>query len=154
MALPICLLLTPGVLPAPERSAQLRSAEVVVIGKLELSSYFLFFDGIHINGSITPTEVLYGPTLPRAKLRFSHVIPCSVLDWIRRGQPIHCDYRAVWRQWTPVKELIQQNGVLVLWSTPEGSWTWRGWEFGLYPLRDLEWVRGILSDRKQRETGR
>ncbi len=54
-------LMASTLLPAEEKSWALRTADLVVVGKLQLSSYFLSLDGIHINGNIVPSEILYGP---------------------------------------------------------------------------------------------
>lgn len=89
-------LMASALLSAEERTWALRNADLVIVGKLELSSYFLSFDGVHVNGRIVPTEILYGSARPGVKLQYSDIIPCSILDWIRSDRPVKCDYRMVW----------------------------------------------------------
>ena len=45
---------------AIEKFGFIWTADVVVVGRLKLSSYFLSFDGLHVNGRIAASEVLYG----------------------------------------------------------------------------------------------
>jgi hypothetical protein len=141
-------LLAAAILSAEEKSWALRTADVVVVGKLELSSYYLSFDGIHINGSVVPAEILYGPTQAGVRLRYSDVIPCSIMSWIR-DEPVRCDYRAVWFFWSSEKKRLTQQGVWLLWLGPEASWRGRGWDTGFRPLASREYSAGILSDRRR-----
>jgi len=139
------LLVVSGLLSAEEKSWALRTADLVVVGKLELSSYFLSFDGIHINGNIVPTETLYGPAPPGVKLRYSNLILCSF--------PSKCDYLAVWSFWTPKKERLTQQGVWLLWRGPEASWKGRLWDEGFRPLFYRDYALSIISKRKELESG-
>ena len=147
------LLLASAILSAEEKSWALRTADLVVVGKLQLSSYFLSLDGVHVNGSIVSTEVLYGPAQPGAKLRYSNMIPCSALGWILPDRPPGCNYRMVWSEWTFTKRWLTQPGVWLLLRAPEESWTGRGSDPGFRLLDSRDYSVGILSGRKQLETG-
>ena len=140
------LLIASGILSAEEKSWALRTADLVVVGKLELSSYFLSFDGIHINGDIIPTEILYGPAKPHVRLRYSNIIPCS--PW----GALKCDYRLVWSSWSSNKERITQLGVWLLWRTPPRRWTERLWDFGFRPLDYRDYTLSVISKRKELES--
>lgn len=59
-AIAVLLLTSGGAVSAVEKFTFIRSADAVVVGQLKLSSYFLSFDGLHVNGSIVATEILYG----------------------------------------------------------------------------------------------
>jgi hypothetical protein len=142
----IAFLIASRALPAEEKSWSLRTADLVVVGKLELSSYFLSFDGIHVNGMIVPTEILYGPAQLGVKLGYHHVIPCSISDWFH-DRPIKCDYRAVWSNWSSIRESLTQNGVWLLWRAQEASWTG---SHGDADYRD--YAVTILSKRREQET--
>jgi hypothetical protein len=147
------LLMASSFLSAEERTWALRNADVVVVGKLDLSSYFLYFDGVHVNGSIVPTEILYGPAQAGVRLRYSNIIPRSVLDWIRSDRPVKCDYTMVWSQWSFVKSWLTQPGVWLLLHAPEASWTGRGSDPGFRRLDSRDYSVSILSKRKQLEAG-
>jgi hypothetical protein len=147
----VALLIASGILSAEEKSWALRTAHLVVVGKLELSSYFLSFDGVHVNGSIVPTELLYGNAHPGMRLRYSYLIPCSVLDSILPNRPLKCDYRLVWSQWSFVKNWLTRQGVWMLLRAPEESWTGRGSDAGFRPLDYREYAVSILSERRRQE---
>jgi hypothetical protein len=140
------LLIASGMLSAEEKSWALRTADLVVVGKLELSSYFLSFDGIHINGNIVSTETLYGSAQPGARLRYTDLIPCSLLG------PLTCDYRSVWSSWSSEKERLTQQGIWLLWPGPEASWRGRGWDTGFRPLDSRDYTLSIISKRKELES--
>jgi hypothetical protein len=146
------LLIASGILSAEEKSWALRTADLVVVGKLELSSYFLSFDGIHINGNIVPTEILYGPVQSGVGLRYNNLIPCSLWDSIRPDRSIGCDYRWVWSSWSSEKERLTQKGIWLLWRGPEASWRGRGWDPGFASLDYRDYAVSTLSERKQLET--
>jgi hypothetical protein len=139
------LLTALGMLPADEKSWDLRTTDLVVVGKLELSSYFLSFDGIHINGSIVPTEILYGTAQAGVKMRYSDMIPCSALHFT-------CNYRAVWSSWSSYREGLTQNGVWLLWRAPEASWTGNRWDPGFRPLDYRDYAVSVLFRRREQET--
>jgi hypothetical protein len=150
----VASLMLPQILSAEEKSWSLRTADLVIVGKLNPSSYFLFFDGIHLNGSIVPTEVLYGAAQPGVTLRYSHVIECSafdsILEWIRPNSP-GCNYRAVWSGWSAYKRRILQQGVWELMRAPEGSWTGRRSDTGFRELDYRDYAVSVLAERKQQE---
>jgi len=145
------LLIASRVLPAEEKSWSLRTADLVVVGKLERSSYFLSFDGVHVNGAIVPTEILYGPARPAVKLRYHHIYPCSISGWFH-NRPIKCDYRGVWSIWSSYRERLTQNGVWLLWRAPEASWTGNHWDAGFRPLDYRDYAMSVLSKRREQET--
>jgi len=146
----VALLTISGVLKAEEKSWGLRTADLVVVGKLELSSYYLSFDGVHINGSIVPTEILFGNAQSGVKLRYSNIIPCSALNWILPNRPVGCDYRVIWSEWTFVKKSLTQDGVWILWRTPDKSWTGRGSDPGIRPMDYREYAVSIVSGRTEK----
>jgi hypothetical protein len=148
----VTLLIASGTLSAEEKSWALRTTDLVVVGKLELSSYFLSFDGIHVNGNIVPTETLYGPAQTGVKLRYSDLIPCSLWNSIR--QSIGCDYRAVWYSWSSEKERLTQQGIWLLWRGPKASWKGRGWDTGFRPLDSRHYTLSVISKRKELENRR
>jgi hypothetical protein len=147
----IALMIVAGMLSAEEKSWAVGTAELVVVGKLELSSYFLSFDGVHVNGAIVPTEILYGNAQSGARLRYSYLIPCSVVDLIR-DRSLKCDYRMVWSQWSFVKNMLTQNGVWLLWRAPGASWTGNRWDAGFRPLDYRDYAVSVLSKRREQET--
>ena len=138
-----------SLLPAQSKSWQLDTADLVIVGNLELSSYFLSFDGIHMNGTILPTEVLYGPARSSERLKYNYVFPCSFMHWVFQDQPIGCDYRAVWSQWSWMKARLTEGGVWTLWRGRGASWTGRGFAPGFGETRDYA-IRA-LSERRRRE---
>jgi hypothetical protein len=138
------VLIATTLLPGEERSWALRTADLVVVGNLKLSSYFLWFDGIHIYGSIVPREILYGPAQSGITLQYSDIIPCSL------GK---CDYRFVWSSWSSQKDRVVQRGVWLLWRGPAKSWTGRRWDTGFRELDYRGYALKILSERKQQEIG-
>jgi hypothetical protein len=134
---------------AESRGWAVSTADIVVVGKLQLSSYFLFFEGVRVNGNIVPTEVLYGNLRTGAALRFQYVYPCSVWDQFSPNRPnVACDYRAVWQYWSLAKERFTQDGVWPLWRWTDASWTERQGLVGAYPLQFREYAIRVLSGRK------
>jgi len=97
------------------------NSDLVVVGQLKLTSYLLSFDGVHVNGSIAPEEVLYGGVLPGSTLQFHQVVPCSVWDVVAFYRPVHCDYRAVWEGWSGTKNYLSQRWIWALWRGPASS---------------------------------
>src|SRR5450631_2999692 len=86
------LLLTSGeAVSAIEKFTFIRGADAVVVGQLKLSSYFLSFDGLHVNGKILATEILYGNGHAGQEFAYHLVVPCSVWDAISGI----CGYRGV-----------------------------------------------------------
>ena len=144
------LLLASGMVSAEEKSWALRTADLVVVGKLELSSYYLSLDGIHISGNIVSTETLYGPAESGVRLRYSNLIPCSL--WSSISHSIKCDYRSVWYSWSSEKERLTQQGIWLLWRGPAASWKGRGWDTGFRPLDYRDYTLSIISKRKELET--
>ena len=140
------LLMASAFVSAEEKSSALRTADLVVIGKLELSSYFLSFDGVHVNGSIVPTEILYGLAQAGVRLRYSNIIPCSIMSWVR-DEPIKCGYRFVWSSWSSEKERLTQPGIWLLLRAPEASWRGRGWDTGFRSPDYRGYAVSILSNR-------
>ncbi len=77
------LLLTSGeIVSAIEKFSFVTMADAVVVGHLKLSSYFLSFDGLHVNGTIVATEILYGDGQTGPEFEFHLVVPCSLWDAI------------------------------------------------------------------------
>ena len=113
-----------GIAPATERGWALVKADVVVSGQLELSSYFLSFDGIHVNGTIIPTEVLLGNTQVGKALPFHYLVPCSLIDALPfPNRAIHCDYRFAWKNWSIGKAFFTEPGIWALRRMPDSRWT-------------------------------
>jgi hypothetical protein len=65
---------------AIEKFSFISTADVVVVGRLKLSSYFLSVDGLHVNGRIAASEVLYGEGHANSEFEYHVVVPCSLWD--------------------------------------------------------------------------
>jgi hypothetical protein len=146
------LLLGPGeTVSAVEKFAFIQTADAVVIGHLKLSSYFLSFDGLHVNGTIVATEILYGSGHPGSEFAYHLVVPCSLWDAISGV----CDYRPVWQHWSKVKATITQTPIWALVKGAGSSWTSVEPKLAfIYRLADREEVIALLKHRKQREQDR
>ncbi len=119
----------------------IRTADAVVVGQIELSSYFLSFDGLHVNGSIMATEVLYGGGHAGPEFAYHLVVPCSLWDALSS----RCSYRSMWQHWSESKELITQKYIWALVKGPGASWTADPKLPGLYNLTDRERVIAVLA---------
>lgn len=136
------LLVSAEAVLAMEKFTFIRTADVVVVGQLKLSSYFLSFDGLHINGSIAVTENLFGVGSAGSQFVYHQVVPCSLLDG--------CDYRSIWRNWSDIKESLRQKQIWALVKGPGSSWTSVFPKlFPLYSLADREEVIEVLRQRHQ-----
>jgi hypothetical protein len=131
---------------AVEKGAAVINADLVVVGQLKFSSYFLSFDGIHANGTIVPTEVLFGNAHPGVALKFHNVEPCSAWDAVRFRQ--ECNYRAAWDGWSFWKERINFNGIWALQRGEGSSWKESPGPIVLYPLSDRDYVLRSLKTKK------
>jgi hypothetical protein len=141
------LLLTSGeAVSAVEKFTFIRSADAVVVGQLKLSSLFLFFDGVHVNGSIVATEILYGPGHAGSEFGYHVVVPCSLWDAISGV----CPYRAVWDHWSESKDIITRTEIWALVKGPGSSWTAGDPKLAfIYHLADREEAIEVLKQRKQ-----
>jgi hypothetical protein len=137
------LLLTSGEFAlAIEKFAFIWSADAVVVGQLKLSSYFLSFDGVHVNGTIVATEILHGGGLAGSEFAYHLVVPCS----LRAG----CDYRALWHGWSEMKELFSRKQIWALVKGPSSSWTSVDPRLApVYSLTDRERVIEVLQQRRK-----
>ena len=137
------LLLTSGeAVSAVERFTFIRTADAVVVGKLKLSSFFLSFDGLHVNGTIVATEVLYGG---HAGPEFAYhlVVPCTLWD-------ASCSFRLQWQHWSETKEIVTHTEIWALVKGPGASWTAVDPKLAfIYHLNDREKVITVLKERKQ-----
>lgn len=145
------LLLTSGETgSAVEKFTFIRTADAVIVGQIKLSSYFLSFDGLHVNGTIVATEILYGDRHAGPEFVYRLVIPCSLWDAISGV----CSYREVWRRWSDLKEQITQTPIWALVKGPGSTWTSGGADLAfIYRLTDREKVMAVLKKRKQFENG-
>jgi hypothetical protein len=134
------LLATGESISAIEKFALIRTADVVVVGQLKLSNYFLSFDGVHVNGSIAATENLFGGGNAGSEFAYYQVIPCSL--WVR------CDYRAIWANWSETKDRFRQKQIWALVKGPGPSWTSVDPQLApIYRLTDRESVIEVLLQR-------
>ena len=123
----------------------------MVVGQLKLSSYFLSFDGLHVNGSIVATEILYGGGHAGLEFAYHLVVPCSVWDAISGV----CGYRGVWQHWSESKEIVTRKHIWALLKGPGSSWTSEDRRLAfIYHLTDREKVIAVLKDRQQLEHDR
>jgi hypothetical protein len=144
-AIAVLLLASGGSVSATEKFAGTWTADAVVVGKLKLSSYFLSFDGVHVNGSILATEILFGSEHAGSEFAYHLVVPCSL--WVG------CDYRALWHSWSENKEIFIQGRIWALNKVPGSSWTSAdGPQLrSIYDLTDREEVIAVLKRRKQHD---
>jgi hypothetical protein len=143
-AIAVLLLTSGGAASATEKFAFVWIADAVVVGQIKLSSYFLSFDGLHVNGSIVATEILYGDG--HAGQEFAHhlVVPCSLWDAVSGV----CGYRR--QHWSETKEIIAKTPIWALVKGPGSSWTAGDPKLAfIYHLTDREDVIEVLKRRKQ-----
>ena len=145
------LLASGGAVSAIEKFTFIQTANAVVVGQLKLSSYFLSFDGLHVNGSIMATEILYGDGRAGQEFQYHLVVPCSLWDAISGV----CNYRSVWQHWSETKERVTQTPIWALVRGPGSSWTSVEPKLAfIYQLSDREEVIAVLKGRKQLEHDR
>ena len=150
-AIAVFLLTSGGVVSAVEKFTFISTADAVVVGQLTLSSYFLSFDGLHVNGSIVATEILYGGGHVGSEFAYHLVVPCSLWDAISS----RCSYRRVWQHWSDDKEIVTQTRIWALVKGPRSSWTAADPKVAvIYHLTDREDVIAVLEERKQLERDR
>lgn len=126
---------------AIEKLSFIRTADVVVVGQLKLSSYFLSYDGVHVNGSIAATESLFGGGHAGSEFSYHQVVPCRLFG---------CDYRAVWANWSEMKGLFGQKQIWALEKGAGSSWTSAVPQLApIYRLEDREEVIEALRQRSQ-----
>jgi len=140
------LLTLSGTVSAIEKWIFIRTADAVVAGELKLSSYFLSFDGLHVNGTIEASEVLYGEQHAGQGLEYHVVVPCSLWEAISGV----CDYRGVWQHWSETKELFTRKRIWALVKGKGSSWTAVDPKLApIYDLTDRERVISVLEERKK-----
>jgi hypothetical protein len=141
------LLLTSGeTVSAIEKFSFIWTADAVVVGQLKLSSYFLSFDGLHVNGRIVATEILYGDGHVGQEFAYHIVVPCSLGDAISGV----CSYRGVWQHWSEMKEIIAHTEIWALHKGPGSLWTAGDPRLAfIYHLTDREKVIENLKRRNQ-----
>ena len=126
---------------AIEKFTFVRTADVVIVGQLKLSSYFLSYDGIHVNGSIAATESLFGGGNAGSEFPYHLVVPCRLFG---------CDYRAVWASWSEMRRLFEQKQIWALVKGQGSSWTSIDPQLApIYRLGDREKVIEVLRQRNQ-----
>lgn len=142
---------------AIEKFSFISTADVVVGGQLKLSSYFLSFDGLHVNGRIAASEVLYGGGPTNSNFEYHVVVPriaglndgpwvCSLRDALSGV----CSYWNIWRHWSETKEFILQTQIWALIKGPGSSWTSADPELAfIYHAADRDKVIEVLQRRKQ-----
>jgi hypothetical protein len=144
----VLLLASDEAASAIEKFTFIRSADAVVVGQLKLSSYFLSFDGLHVNGSIVATEILYGDGHAGSEFAYHLVVPCSLWDAVSS----RCSYRLVWQHWSESKETITQTPIWALVKGPGASWTAVEPKLAFaYHLTDRDEVIEVLKQRNQLE---
>ncbi|HLX43858.1 MAG TPA: hypothetical protein VKR43_10505 [Bryobacteraceae bacterium] len=137
----VLLLASGKSLSAIEKFTLVRTADAVVVGQLKLSSYFVSFDGVHVNGSIAATENLFGGG-NGSEFAYHQIVPCRLLAG--------CDYRAVWANWSKMKELFSQKQIWALVKAPGSAWTSVNPQLlPIYGLADREEVIEALRQRRQ-----
>lgn len=142
------LLLTSGeTVSAVAKFAFISKADAVVVGRIKLSSYFLSFDGLHVNGSIVAAEVLYGGGHAGQEFAYHVVVPCSFWEALSGV----CGYVGVWRHWSEMKGIVTQTEIWALVKGPDSSWTSEEPKLAfIYHLTDYEEVIAVLKERRQR----
>jgi hypothetical protein len=130
---------------ATEKFAFIWAADAVVVGQLKLSSYFLSFDGLHVNGSIVATEILYGGGHAGQQFAYHVVVPCSVWDAISGV----CSYRRARQHWSETKEIITHTEIWALYKGSGVLWTAGDPKLAfIYHFSDREKVIEVLKRRK------
>jgi hypothetical protein len=142
------LLLTSGeAVSAVAKFTFIETADAVVVGQLKLSSYFLSFDGLHVNGTIVASEILYGDGHSGPEFAYHLVVPCTLWDG--------CSYRLAWQHWSESKEIVTQTPIWALVKGPGSSWTSVEPRLAFtYRLTDRAEVIAVLKARKQLEHDR
>lgn len=137
------LLLTSGeAVSAVSKWGFVEKADAVVVGRIKLSSYFFSFDGLHVNGSIGTTEVLYGGGHAGQEFAYHVVVPCTLWDG--------CSYRSAWQHWAEMKGMVTQTEIWALMRGPGSSWTSEDPRLAfIYHFSDREKIIEVLKMRKQ-----
>lgn len=110
----------------------------------------MWFDGLHVNGTIVATEILYGDGHAGQEFAFHFIFPCTVWDAVSS----RWRYLLLRQHWSDVKELVTQKRIWALYRRPGASWTIDDITSLIYRLTDREEVIAILGERKQREQDR
>jgi hypothetical protein len=140
------LLTSGGAASATAKFSFVWTADAVVVGQLKLSSYFLSLDGLHVNGTIVASEILYGDGHAAPEFAYHVVVPCSLRDAISGA----CDYREAWQNWSKMKEIFIQKQIWALVKGPGSSWTSGDPRMPcIYQLADREEVIAFLKERKR-----
>jgi len=143
-AIAVLLLASGEAVSAVEKFTFIRTADAVVVGQLKLSGYFLSFDGLHVNGTIMATKILYGDGHAGPQFAYHLVIPCTLWDCYRGLQ-----------HWSEMKEIVTQTPIWALVKGPGSSWTSGDPKLAfIYHLADREEVIAVLKERKQLEHDR
>lgn len=126
---------------AEERSYALRTADLVVVGKLVSASDSPFLWGWRYSGKIVPDEVLWGPAKVGEAIKYVYAWRCEE----------HCNYRffltEVFQRSEPKR--ISIKGVWVLWKGQNGSWTGRPNDDAGFRGPDYRnFAIDVLKDRK------
>jgi len=124
------VLLARGSLSGTERSAIVRSAKVIVVGRAQGLRSFPWLDGWHVTGSILVETVLAGKVVPGEMLKFEFVCSCCSM-------------------WTPPDtSYIRDAGVWFLVPANKGTWRSAGScsDPGYRPLSRLEEIRGDIRE--------
>lgn len=141
------LLISSRAVSAIAKYTFIKTADAVVVGQLKLSSYFLSFDGLHVNGSIVATEILYGDGHASSEFAYHLVVPCALWDG--------CDYRALRQHWSESKEIVTRKHIWALVKGSGLSWTAAEPTAAFaYNLTDREKVIAVLKEREQLERDR
>jgi hypothetical protein len=140
------LLTSSEAVSAIEKFTFIRSADAVVVGQLRLSSYFLSIDGVHVNGTIVATEVLYGGGNAGTEFTYHVVVPCSLWSSITGV----CGWGGVWQHWSETKEIITHTEIWAVVKGPGSSWTSAEPKLAfIYHAADREKIITLLKERKQ-----
>lgn len=129
-----------------EKFGFISNADVVVAGRLKLSSYFLSVDGLHVNGQIAASEVLYGDSPSNSEFEYHVVVPCSLKDAFLGV----CSYWSVGRHWSEMKETVLKTEIWALIKGPGSSWTSEDPRLAfIYHAADRDKVIRILKRRRE-----
>jgi hypothetical protein len=117
-------LLCGAMLSAEERSYDLTTADLVVVGKLERSHDFpYFFDGFHYRGRIIVQEVLKGSAKIGQELPYNFVLACPP-----SSSGVSCDYRVIFGgvlDGSTVRRITSRG----IWSLRNRGNAWTGRRF-------------------------
>jgi len=129
-SLPLLMLLSSGLLLGTEKSTIVRAADLVIIGKLEITSNASGPDGWYLKGTINARVVLYGVAKPGDRITYDFLCSCC-RPGIRSELRDYAGPAAIWflrrrnnRAWTSAGEC----------SDP-----------GLRPLSERRYVERILA---------